>query len=86
MIFGVALMRAFRWRSHSPRRRCKAWQVFRTPKYCFYFIWCRPRRLFSARAIRDIKPVLAEFLPRQAIREPAWSHELMRDYWLSKAL
>jgi tRNA (adenine37-N6)-methyltransferase len=32
----------------------------------------------------DIKPVLAEFLPRQEIRQPCWSHELMRDYWNSK--
>lgn len=29
----------------------------------------------------DIKPVMAEFLPRGALRQPAWSHELMRDYW-----
>jgi tRNA-Thr(GGU) m(6)t(6)A37 methyltransferase TsaA len=34
--------------------------------------------------VLDIKPVLAEFLPRQEIRQPAWSHELMRDYWQSK--
>jgi tRNA (adenine37-N6)-methyltransferase len=34
--------------------------------------------------VLDIKPVLAEFLPREAIRQPAWSHELMRDYWQSK--
>jgi tRNA-Thr(GGU) m(6)t(6)A37 methyltransferase TsaA len=29
----------------------------------------------------DIKPVMAEFLPRGALRQPAWSHELMRAYW-----
>jgi tRNA-Thr(GGU) m(6)t(6)A37 methyltransferase TsaA len=29
----------------------------------------------------DIKPVLMEFLPREPVRQPAWSHELMRDYW-----
>lgn len=34
--------------------------------------------------VLDIKPVLAEFLPRQELRQPAWSHELMRDYWHSK--
>jgi tRNA (Thr-GGU) A37 N-methylase len=34
--------------------------------------------------VLDIKPVLAEFLPRQEIRQPGWSHELMRDYWNSK--
>jgi hypothetical protein len=26
-------------------------------------------------------PVLAEFLPRTPVRQPAWSCELMRDYW-----
>ena len=31
--------------------------------------------------ILDIKPVLAEFLPREPVRQPQWSHELMRDYW-----
>jgi tRNA-Thr(GGU) m(6)t(6)A37 methyltransferase TsaA len=31
--------------------------------------------------VLDIKPVLAEFLPRSPVRQPAWSHELMRDYW-----
>jgi tRNA (adenine37-N6)-methyltransferase len=34
--------------------------------------------------VLDIKPVIVEFLPRQPIRQPAWSHELMRQYWLSK--
>jgi tRNA-Thr(GGU) m(6)t(6)A37 methyltransferase TsaA len=29
----------------------------------------------------DIKPVFAEFLPRDPVRQPEWSHELMRDYW-----
>ncbi len=31
--------------------------------------------------VLDIKPVMAEFLPRSPLRQPAWSHELMRDYW-----
>lgn len=34
--------------------------------------------------VLDIKPVMAEFLPREAVRQPAWSHELMANYWLSK--
>lgn len=33
--------------------------------------------------VLDIKPVMAEFLPRQTVRQPEWSHELMRQYWLS---
>jgi len=31
--------------------------------------------------VLDIKPVMAEFLPRGPVRQPAWSHELMREYW-----
>lgn len=34
--------------------------------------------------VLDIKPVMAEFLPRGAVRQPAWSHELMREYWFRK--
>jgi tRNA (Thr-GGU) A37 N-methylase len=34
--------------------------------------------------VLDIKPVMAEFLPRAAVRQPAWSHDLMREYWLTK--
>ena len=29
----------------------------------------------------DLKPVMQEFLPREAVRQPAWSKELMRRYW-----
>jgi tRNA (Thr-GGU) A37 N-methylase len=31
--------------------------------------------------VLDIKPVMAEFLPRDAVRQPDWSHELMAGYW-----
>jgi tRNA-Thr(GGU) m(6)t(6)A37 methyltransferase TsaA len=31
--------------------------------------------------VLDIKPVMAEFLPREPVRQPAWSTELMADYW-----
>lgn len=31
--------------------------------------------------VLDIKPVMREFLPREEIRQPAWSDELMRGYW-----
>ena len=33
--------------------------------------------------VLDIKPVMSEFLPRQTVRQPLWSHELMRQYWQS---
>jgi tRNA-Thr(GGU) m(6)t(6)A37 methyltransferase TsaA len=31
--------------------------------------------------VLDLKPVMAEFLPRGAVHQPAWSHELMATYW-----
>ena len=31
--------------------------------------------------VLDIKPVMREFLPREPIRQPDWSHELMKNYW-----
>jgi tRNA-Thr(GGU) m(6)t(6)A37 methyltransferase TsaA len=31
--------------------------------------------------VLDIKPVMSEFLPREAVRQPAWSRELMANYW-----
>ena len=34
--------------------------------------------------VLDIKPVMTEFLPRQEVRQPAWSHEIMRHYWSLK--
>ncbi len=34
--------------------------------------------------VLDIKPVMAEFLPREEVRQPPWSRELMREYWLTK--
>jgi tRNA-Thr(GGU) m(6)t(6)A37 methyltransferase TsaA len=33
--------------------------------------------------ILDIKPVAKEFLPREAVTQPAWMTELMKDYWRS---
>ena len=31
--------------------------------------------------VLDLKPVMREFLPREAVTQPDWSTELMRDYW-----
>lgn len=33
----------------------------------------------------DIKPVMREFLPRDQVSQPAWSHELMAGYWTDAA-
>jgi len=35
--------------------------------------------------VLDIKPVMEEFLPREPIRQPAWSRELMANYWAAGA-
>src|SRR5262249_40982260 len=32
--------------------------------------------------VLDIKPVMAEFLPREPLKQPAWSRELMKNYWV----
>lgn len=32
--------------------------------------------------VLDIKPVMSGFLPRGDVREPDWSKELMRGYWV----
>ena len=32
--------------------------------------------------VLDLKPVMAEFLPRGEVRQPPWSRELMQKYWL----
>ncbi len=31
--------------------------------------------------VLDIKPVMREFLPREVVRQPVWSRELMANYW-----
>ena len=35
--------------------------------------------------VLDIKPVLAEFLPRENVFQPPWSREIMLQYWLNKS-
>lgn len=31
--------------------------------------------------VLDIKPMMNGFLPREAVREPDWAREIMKDYW-----
>lgn len=31
--------------------------------------------------ILDIKPVMKEFLPKDSIIQPKWSHDIMKNYW-----
>lgn len=44
-------------------------------------IWVKNLDAIDGTPILDIKPVLKEFLPAGEIKQPAWSHELMKDYW-----
>ena len=44
---------------------------------------CRTRCVCGTPVV-DIKPVMQEFLPREAVRQPAWSRELMASYWSRK--
>lgn len=39
----------------------------------------------NATPVLDIKAVMAEFPPREEVRQPAWSRELIRDYWQAKS-
>jgi tRNA-Thr(GGU) m(6)t(6)A37 methyltransferase TsaA len=34
--------------------------------------------------VLDLKPVMAEFLPRGELRQPEWSRALMAEYWLRR--
>jgi len=31
--------------------------------------------------VMDLKPAMREFLPREAVTQPDWATELMKDYW-----
>jgi tRNA-Thr(GGU) m(6)t(6)A37 methyltransferase TsaA len=54
---------------------------------------CRDRRLtvlgldaIDGTPVLDIKPVFREFLAREPVTQPQWSHDLMADYWRSDSL
>ena len=44
-------------------------------------LWVRELDAVEGTPVIDIKPVLREFLPREEVRQPAWSVEPMREYW-----
>ena len=44
-------------------------------------IWVRHLDANDGTPVLDIKPVMKEFLPETEIRQPKWSHELMKEYW-----
>jgi tRNA-Thr(GGU) m(6)t(6)A37 methyltransferase TsaA len=44
-------------------------------------IWVRNFDAIDGTPVLDIKPLMREFLPEADIRQPAWSHELMKKYW-----
>lgn len=44
-------------------------------------LWVAELDAIRGTPVLDIKPVMAEFLPREAVSQPTWSHELMARYW-----
>jgi tRNA-Thr(GGU) m(6)t(6)A37 methyltransferase TsaA len=44
-------------------------------------LWVKKLDAIDGTPVIDIKPVLQEFLPQTPIHQPAWSSELMKDYW-----
>jgi tRNA-Thr(GGU) m(6)t(6)A37 methyltransferase TsaA len=44
-------------------------------------IWVKYLDAIDGTPVLDIKPVMKEFLPATATRQPEWSTELMKDYW-----
>ena len=44
-------------------------------------LWVAELDAIEGTPVLDVKPVMSEFLPRGPVRQPAWSHELMRAYW-----
>lgn len=45
-------------------------------------IWVKYLDAVDGTPILDIKPVMKEFLPVSVIKQPGWSTELMKDYWV----
>jgi tRNA-Thr(GGU) m(6)t(6)A37 methyltransferase TsaA len=48
-------------------------------------LWVAELDAVEGTPVLDIKPVLQEFLPRTAVRQPEWSRELMARYWSTEA-
>jgi tRNA-Thr(GGU) m(6)t(6)A37 methyltransferase TsaA len=46
-------------------------------------LWVKNLDAIDGTPILDIKPVMKEFLPLKEVKQPQWSVELMREYWLS---
>lgn len=48
-------------------------------------LWVAELDAIDGTPVLDIKPVMAGFLPREAVRQPAWAGELMANYWRTVA-
>ncbi len=48
-------------------------------------LWVAELDAVEGTPVLDIKPVMQEFLPRSAVRQPEWSHELMARYWSTES-
>jgi tRNA-Thr(GGU) m(6)t(6)A37 methyltransferase TsaA len=45
-------------------------------------LWVAELDAIEGTPVLDIKPVMQEFLPRDQVRQPNWSRELMAQYWV----
>ena len=45
-------------------------------------IWVKYLDAVDGTPVLDIKPVMKEFLPTNEIKQPQWSSELMKSYWV----
>lgn len=44
-------------------------------------LWVEGLDAINGTPVLDIKPVMHEFMPREAVYQPAWATELMTQYW-----
>lgn len=44
-------------------------------------LWVAELDAVEGTPVLDIKPMMKEFLPREAVRQPDWASELMAEYW-----
>ena len=47
-------------------------------------LWVAELDAIDGTPVLDLKPVMAEFLPREEVRQPKWAGELMSQYWLTR--
>ncbi len=69
---------AQRGKNRPNRIGCTICPIERVVDRCLYV---RDLDAIDATPVLDLKPVMAEFLPRSRVEQPAWASELMQHYW-----